>query len=43
MDLKLTGEVWLCCFTQVIYLTAMLGSVILILLVGGHIVSAVSV
>ena len=38
MDLEITSDVWLCCFIRVIYLTAILRNVILILLVGSHIV-----
>ena len=38
MDLEISNIVWLCYFMQVIYLTAFLGNVILILLVGSHIV-----
>lgn len=38
MDLEITSDVLLCCFIRVIYLTAILRNVILILLVGSHIV-----
>lgn len=42
MDLEITNDVWLCCLIRVIYLTAILRNVILILLVGSHIVSTCS-